>query len=207
MAVRTDGELVAAARGGSQEACRELIERYERPVFSLVVRMVRDPATAEDLAQDVFLKMYRHLAAYDPARKFSSWLFKIAHNATIDHLRRRSNEAVSLDAPGDEEPGAWRAEIADPAGESPEAALRRGELGEALERAVAGLRPAVREVVLLRFREDLAYEEIAEVTGLPLGTVKTFIFRGRKEMARVLSLEGWGPAAAGRPETSPSGDA
>ena len=205
--MKTDAELVALVRAGSESACRELIGRYERPVFSLVVRMVRDPATAEDLAQDVFIKMYRNLAAYDPSRKFSSWLFKIAHNATIDHLRRRTSDTLSLDAPaGDDE--TWRAEIADPAGENPEAARRRSELGAALERAVGALRPAVREVMILRFREGLAYEEIAEVTGLPLGTVKTFIFRGRKEMAQLLTRAGWAPtgvpAEARAGETSPS---
>jgi RNA polymerase sigma-70 factor (ECF subfamily) len=199
--VESDSELVARALAGSHDAFRGLVERYERPVFSLIVRMVRDRAAAEDLAQDVFLKMYRNLAAFDPARKFSSWLFKIAHNATIDALRRRPLEALSLDAPADGSDDEWRPEAADTAGETPEEAQQRGELGRALERAVGALRPAVREVMILRFREGLAYEEIAEVTGLPLGTVKTFIFRGRKEMARILGAAGWGP------ETSPSGGA
>src|ERR1700694_1922321 len=82
--MKTDAELVAETLRGSQEAFRELVVRFERPVYSLILRMVHDSGTAEDLAQEVFVKAYRHLAAYDAPRKFASWLFKIAHNSTID---------------------------------------------------------------------------------------------------------------------------
>src|SRR5436305_12671748 len=86
--MKTDAELAASAAQGSQDAFRELVKRFERPVYSLVLRMVQDPATAEDLAQEVFVKAFRALRTYDPRWKFSSWLFKIAHNTTIDHLGR-----------------------------------------------------------------------------------------------------------------------
>ena len=94
----TDAELVAGTLRGSQEAFRTLVVRFERPVYTLILRMVHDPTAAEDLAQEVFVKAYRHLAAYDPTRKFASWLFKVAHNTTIDHLRRTSLETVPLAA-------------------------------------------------------------------------------------------------------------
>ncbi|HYN22665.1 MAG TPA: sigma-70 family RNA polymerase sigma factor, partial [Thermoanaerobaculia bacterium] len=84
----TDAQLVASALAGSQEAFRELVVRFERPVYSLIARMVQDPAMAEDLAQESFVKAYRSLRTYDASRKLSSWLFKIAHNTAIDYLRK-----------------------------------------------------------------------------------------------------------------------
>ena len=187
----SDAELVARALAGSESAYGELVRRYERPLFSLIVRLVRDAAQAEDLAQDVFVKAIRALQSYDPARKFSSWLFKIAHNTTIDHLRRRGLDTEPLESGEDDELGPLRS-IADTSIAGPADELERRELGGALDQAVGALRPEYREVMLLRFRENMAYEEIAEITGLPLGTVKTHIHRARKEMAEILSAMGYG---------------
>ena len=92
-----DADVVALARKGREEAYRELIRRYERPVFSLIFRMVRDRETAEDLAQDTFIKVLNHVDRYRPEFKLSSWLFKIANNVAIDHLRRRQIETISID--------------------------------------------------------------------------------------------------------------
>ncbi len=194
ISARTDAELAAAAREGSDDAFRELVERFERPVFSLVVRMVRDRAAAEDLTQETFVKAYRALASYDPRRRFSSWLFKIAHNATLDQLRRRELATVPLEAPDAAgEPSGPGRVLADPSRPGPHLAVGRRELAAALEEAVGTLRPEYREIVLLRFGEGLAYEEIAAVTGHPLGTVKTNIHRARKELMAALRAAGWGP--------------
>lgn len=185
----SDAELVSQALQGSEEACRELVERYEGPVFGLILRMIRDRATAEDLAQETFVKAFRKLHAFDPERRFSSWLFKIAHNTTLDHLRRREVVTISLDtlgAGGEENP--WKE--AEDRAPSPEEMALGSDLARGLERALATLRPEYREVLLLRFREGLSYGEVAEVTGWPLGTVKTQIHRARKELARRLREEG-----------------
>ncbi|HUO86522.1 MAG TPA: sigma-70 family RNA polymerase sigma factor [Thermoanaerobaculia bacterium] len=183
--------MAVSAGSGSEAAFRELVERFERPMFSLVLRMVRDRALAEDLTQESFVKAYRNLASYDPQRKFSSWLFKIAHNTTIDHLRRRDVDTVPLEAsPDDERPG-LDLRLADPSTRGPEVEAGRGELAAALEAAVASLRPEYREVVLMRFAEDIAYQDIAEVTGLPLGTVKTHLHRARKELIEALAARGF----------------
>jgi RNA polymerase sigma-70 factor (ECF subfamily) len=200
----TDSELVASALKGSQDAFRELVVRFERPVYSLIVRMVRDPATAEDLAQDAFVKAYRSLRGYDPSRKLSSWLFKIAHNTTIDHLRRHAPETVPLEAPPDHEDGrgGLAAVLADGSVEDPAAAAERRDMASSLERAVSRLRPEYREAVVLFYVEGASYQEICEVTGLPLGTVKTNLHRARKELAQEMSALGWGGAETRRADGS-----
>jgi RNA polymerase sigma-70 factor (ECF subfamily) len=182
--------LVADALTGSQDAYQDLLERYQRPVFGLVLRIVRDRGLAEDLAQESFLKAFRALASFQRDRKFSSWLFKIAHNTAIDHVRRRGLDTVPLESPEQEGPDLLDS-LAGPELQSPETGLRRGDLAAALEAAARRLRPEYRTVMELRFREGLAYDEIAEVTGLPMGTVKTHIHRARKAMVESLGELGW----------------
>lgn len=194
--MKTDAELVAEARRGAQEAFRELVVRFERPVYSLIVRMVQDPGTAEDLAQEVFIKAFRRLDTYDPARKLSSWLFKIAHNTTIDHLRRNVPDTVPLEADRSDEEGrgGLAAVLSDDSTEDPSAAAERKDMARSLERAIARLRPDYREVVVLFYVEGASYQEICEVTGLPLGTVKTNLHRARKALAEEMTALGWKPA-------------
>lgn len=204
--MKTDAELVAGALRGSQDAYRELVKRFERPVYSLVLRMVQDPAAAEDLAQEVFVKAFRHLDRYDPQWKFSSWLFKIAHNATIDHLRRGMPETVPLEAEEDDK-GSLGAILADGASEDPLAMAERRDLARSLERAISRLRPDYRQAVLMFYAHGASYQDICEVTGLPLGTVKTNLHRARKELAQTMAALGWGPEggkAAGETEGAPA---
>jgi RNA polymerase sigma-70 factor (ECF subfamily) len=198
--MKTDAELVAEALRGAQEAFREIVVRFERPVYSLIVRMVQDPGTAEDLAQEVFVRAFRRLETYDPARKFSSWLFKIAHNTTIDHLRRHSPETVPLERSADrdeEHRGGLAAVLSDESTENPSAAAERKDMARSLERAISRLRPDYREVVVLFYIEGASYQEICETTGLPLGTVKTNLHRARKELAESMAALGWGPPPPG----------
>lgn len=191
--MKTDAELAASALRGSQDAFRELLKRFERPVYTLVLRMVQDPGTAEDLAQEVFVKAFRRLDTFDPKWKFSSWLFKIAHNTTIDHLRRGAPETVPLEAEADEERGGLAAVLADDTTEDPGAAAERRDLGRSLEKAIARLRPDYRQAVLMFYVHGASYQEICEVTGQPLGTVKTNLHRARKELAQTMTGLGWGP--------------
>lgn len=188
----SDIDLVRQALAGSEAAYADLLGRFQRPVFSLIRRMVADSALAEDLAQEVFLKAFRALASFDQERKFSSWLFKIAHNTAIDQLRRKQLDTVALETSNADEPDLVSF-IPDRNTESPETRAHRKDMADALEQALASLRPAYREVVILRFQEGLAYEEIAEITDLPLGTVKTHLYRARHAMARHLSDQGWVP--------------
>jgi RNA polymerase sigma-70 factor (ECF subfamily) len=196
---RSDETLAVEARGGSEEAFRELVERFQAPVFSLLVRIVRRPDLAEDLAQESFVKAWRALDRFDPERKFSSWLFKIAHNTALDALRRKDPDALSLDGPAAD--GEAPHELpADPRAEDPLARTLGREAGRLLEAAIEEMRPAYREILLLRFSEGLSYEEIAEITGAPLGTVKVHLHRARRDLARRLGQAGWNPpeGAGGR---------
>jgi RNA polymerase sigma-70 factor (ECF subfamily) len=190
LAARTDQEIVALARSGEEAAYRELVRRYERPLFSLLYRMVRDRELAEDLAQETFVKALNAIDSYRPEFKFSSWIFKIANNAAIDHLRRRELDTLSLEgSPHAETPEAIEAtalQIGDRQ-ESPLDEVEARELGGEIEAAIAKLRPEYRSCILLRHVEGRAYEEIAEILGLPLGTVKTYIHRARNELRRELA--------------------
>jgi RNA polymerase sigma-70 factor (ECF subfamily) len=184
-----DADVVVLAQKGREPAFRELIRRYERPVFSLIYRMVRDSTAAEDLAQDAFIKVLNHLDKYRPEFKFSSWLFKIANNVAIDHLRRRTISTVSIDgsphAVTASEIEATRFDVADE-GESALDEIASKELGSEIERAIAKLRPEYRNCIMLRHVEDRSYEEIAATLDLPLGTVKTYIHRARHELREAL---------------------
>jgi RNA polymerase sigma-70 factor (ECF subfamily) len=189
LASASDQDVVRWAREGHERAFRELIRRYERPVFSLIYRMVRDRELAEDLAQETFVKVLNAIDSYRPEYKFSSWIFKIANNAAIDHLRRRELDTLSLegarDATTPERAEATALQISD-RGETPLQEMEARELGASIERAIERLRPEYRSCILLRHVEDKSYEEIAEILSLPLGTVKTYIHRARAELRETL---------------------
>ena len=185
-----DKTLAAEAAAGSQRAFRELLERYERPVFSLIYRMVRDRALAEDLTQEAFIRAFRAIGSYNPGYKFSSWIFKIAHNLTIDHLRRKRIDTISLQgshhAITEEEQARTRPAVESPE-ERPDAHVENLELGSEIEAAIGRLRPHYRTVTLLRHVDGYSYNEIAEIMDLPLGTVKTYIHRARLELKEALA--------------------
>ena len=151
--------------------------------------MVRDRELAEDLTQDTFVKVLSHLDRYRADFKFSSWLFKIANNVAIDHLRRRQLDTVSMDgspyAMTAEAVESTRFDVADSAENALEE-MEAKELGSAIERAIARLRPEYRSCIMLRHVEGRSYEEIASTLDLPLGTVKTYIHRARHELRRAL---------------------
>jgi RNA polymerase sigma-70 factor, ECF subfamily len=183
-----DAELVRQALAGSQAAYQDLVRRYATPAVNLATRMVRDRAVAEELAQEAFARAFQHLSTYDQTRRFVSWFFQILHNVTIDYLRRKRPTMLSLDE---------LAEIGHPAidissaGNSPDVEAEQAALARAVEAALALIRPEYREVVVLRYREDLSLPEIADIMGVPVGTVKTYLHRARKELGGILSAQGW----------------
>jgi RNA polymerase sigma-70 factor (ECF subfamily) len=174
-----DRDLVVSAVAGHEGGFEELVRRYQRPISAYVYRMVGDYDAALDLTQEIFIKVYGSLARYRSEFKFSSWIYKIAHNCAIDHLRRHNGREQSLlaGAEGDSY------ELPLESGRlSPEQESERKERRLEIESVVRALPAAYRELIILRHSQDLTYEEIVEVTGLPLGTVKNRLFRARDMM-------------------------
>jgi len=152
--------------------------------------MVRDRTLAEDLAQEAFIRAFNAIGSYNTTYKFSNWIFKIANNHTIDHLRKRKLDTVSIHgsphATTQEEINQSRVVVAS-GDESPLELMVNKELGGQIETAIGELREEYRTVILLRHVEGYAYEEIAEVMDLPLGTVKTYLHRARNELKTKLA--------------------
>ena len=182
-----DGELVSSAIAGREAGFEELVRRYQRPIAAYVYRMVGDYDAALDLTQEVFIKVYNSLTRYRSEFKFSTWIYKIAHNAAIDHLRRHTvrEQALTGSIDGDRREISIESRRLTPEQES-ECRERRSEI----ESVVQLLPAAYRELIALRHSHDLSYDEIAEVTGLPLGTVKNRLFRAREAMRDQLMHRG-----------------
>jgi RNA polymerase sigma-70 factor, ECF subfamily len=181
----TDRDLVASAVAGAEGGFEELVRRYQRPIAAYVYRMVGDYESALDLTQEIFIKVYNSLRRYRSEFKFSTWIYKIAHNSAVDHLRRTSTREQSLISGPEDDQFELPLESNRP---SPEQESERKERRIEIESVVRGLPASYRELVILRHSQDLTYEEIVEVTGLPLGTVKNRLFRAR-EMMRQQFLE------------------
>jgi RNA polymerase sigma-70 factor (ECF subfamily) len=182
-----DRDLVASAAQGLDGGFEELVRRYQRPISGYVYRMVGDYEAALDLTQEIFIKIYGSLARYRPEFKFSTWIYKIAHNAAIDHLRRNSGRERSL-TNGSESDNYELPLESD--GLSPEQLSEKEERRLEIECVVRSLPTAYRELVVLRHSQDLTYEENVEVTGLPLGTVKNRLFRAREMMRQQFLTKG-----------------
>jgi RNA polymerase sigma-70 factor (ECF subfamily) len=177
--VITDGDLVVRAIHGREDGFEELVRRYQRPIAAYVYRMVGDYDSALDLTQEVFIKVYNSLGRYRPEYKFSTWIYKIAHNSAVDHLRRYSTREQSLTGESEGTQYELPIECDKP---TPEQESERRERRAEIESVVDSLSPAYRELVVLRHSHDLSYDEIAEVMALPLGTVKNRLFRAREMM-------------------------
>lgn len=174
----TDEDLVAAVLRGDRERFGDLVDRYQGRLVNYLFRLLRSADDAHDLAQEVLVKVYQVLDRYDPQYKFSTWLFRVAQNAAIDQIRRRRLKLVSLrqdDSEGDGRDWDLPSPERGPYGE-----LRNRERGDAIQEAIEGLPWEYRELILLRHFGELPYEEIARMKGMPLGTVKNKLFRGRQ---------------------------
>jgi len=180
-----DGELIVNAVAGRTDGFEELVRRYQRPINSYVYRMLGDYESALDVTQEVFIKVYNSLSKYSSEYKFSTWLYRIAHNAAIDHIRRNSVTAMSIETENAD--GSFQMQI-ESGRPSPEQDHERTEWRNEIDAVVKCLPPSYRDLILLRHSRDLSYDEIAEITRLPLGTVKNRLFRAR-EMMRHMFVE------------------
>ncbi len=181
----TDVELIEKAISGREAGFEELVHRYQRQITSYIYRMLNNYDASLDVTQEVFIKVYNSLEKYSSDYKFSTWLYRIAHNAAIDYMRRNSVYQQSLDI--ETKDGSYQLQI-ESGQPNPEQERERSEWRKEIEAVVKCLPSAYRELILLRHAQDLSYDEIAEVTGLPLGTVKNRLFRAR-EMMREIFIE------------------
>jgi RNA polymerase sigma-70 factor (ECF subfamily) len=184
----SDIELIAFAISGREDGFEGLVRRYQRPITGYIFRMLGDYEASLDVSQEVFIKVYNSLSRYSSEYKFSTWLYRIAHNAAIDHMRRNSVSPQSLETENAD--GTYQLQIECPK-PGPEQDRERSEWRTEIESVVKRLPAAYRELILLRHSQDLSYDEIAEVTGLPLGTVKNRLFRAREMMREIFVERGF----------------
>lgn len=192
-----DLALVRRCLAGDSSAYGGLVDRYQRPIYGLALRILGEQGPAEEITQETFIRAYTKLSTFDQKRKFSSWLFRIAHNASIDELRRRRLRTVPIETGPDDERVDLLQVLAEQKSADPERRASASALQADIEDVIASLRPEYAEVMVLRFIEDLSYDEIVEVMDLPLGTVKTYIHRARRQAANELSRRGWGSGEEG----------
>ena len=169
-----DSTLVDMTLGGNSEAFATLVERYDRAVYHLAYRTVRDSEEARDVAQEAFFKAFRSLRTFKPGAKFSTWIFSITYHACCDRLNRRkrySNEAFPERA--DAAPG-------------PESQAIASDQARRLRSAIQALPEKYRTAITLYHLQGRQYEEIAQVLGIPLGTVKTHLFRAKEQLRKLL---------------------
>jgi RNA polymerase sigma-70 factor (ECF subfamily) len=183
----TDEEIVARVLSGQEHLFETLVRRYQTRILSHVARMVGSREDALDLSQEIFLKVFGALDRFNPEFRFSTWLFRIAGNAAIDHLRKRKPRTIPLettDSDGHVSSPEYKSSDLDPFGR-----LRNTERGDAIARAIADLPAEFRELIAMRHFTGLSYEEIAEIKNMPLGTVKNKLFRARAVLKERLAGE------------------
>lgn len=180
-----DRALVRRALGGDEGAYGRLVAKYEVPLRRHIGRLVRNPTDVDDLVQEALAKAFGSLASYAPAYAFSTWLYRIATNHAIDHLRRRKLPTFSIDKPVATRDGEVQVELPDST-YRPDRHLVEDQRNALIREAIAALPPKYHRVIVMRHEEERSYEEIAEALDLPLGTVKAHIFRARALLNKFL---------------------
>lgn len=178
-----DAALMLRVKKGDTAAFTTLVEKYKQPVMNLAYRSLHDLTEAEDLAQNVFVQVFKSAARYETTAKFSTWLFTIARNLCLNEIRRRARHpAESLDAPHPEQEEQPKHQIEDRKQTAPPQKLLEGELVQKVEEAIQALPENQRTALLLCRQDELSYEEIAEVLGCSVSATKSLIHRGRETL-------------------------
>ncbi len=188
--LETIRRLVKRAQDGDAAAFEELVEAYKAKIYNYVLRMLGQAETAEDVAQETFIKAYSSLGSFRGASSFQTWLYRIASNLAIDTMRRRKyrQASYSLDEPLDVSGGQVERDIEDGTA-GPERQLESAQLQRRVSEAILELSPKLRTVVVLYELQGLSYEEIAAIVGAPLGTVKSRLFNAREHLKKMLADE------------------
>jgi RNA polymerase sigma factor (sigma-70 family) len=181
-----DLALVEAALSGKQAAFAELMDRYRESIYYMMLKMVKSPEDADDLTLEAFGKAFSRLDQYSPSYAFSTWLFKIASNNSIDFIRKKRIKVTSMDTGYTTEDGEAIMIDAKSNTLDPEETFIYGQKVKLMRELVSKLKPRYRELVEKRYFEELSYEEISEELNLPLGTVKAQLFRAREFLANLI---------------------
>lgn len=180
-----DIALMGRVQQGDMEAFRELVESHQGRIVGTVAKMLGDESEAEDVSQQVFVRIWKSAGRYQATAKFTTWLFKITRNLVFNELRRRKRHPnFSLDA--ESESGEGAREMVDATARTPSGLMQEEELQEAIRKAIDGLPETQRMAVVLRRYEDLSYQEIADVLGLTVPAIKSLLFRARTELKEAL---------------------
>lgn len=178
-------ELVSAALDGNQQAYRELFDAHRASILHIISKIVRNYEEANDLVQETFIKAFGSLASYRSEYRFSTWLYKIAANNSIDYLRKKKMKLYSIDRPIETRNGSVNLELPDHS-HNPEKDYHSKIKRNLIQEAIETLPPNYREVIVLRHQEERSYEEIALKLDIPVGTVKARIFRARELLKKKL---------------------
>jgi RNA polymerase sigma-70 factor (ECF subfamily) len=177
--------LIRQALDGDQKAYQTLFESHKQAIFHIIVKIVHNNEEAQDLVQETFIKAFGSLKSYNPTYRFTTWLYKIAANSSIDYIRKRRIQTYSLDQPMDTGDGQVSVEVPDMS-YHPERDLSAKRQHISIAEAIESLPEKYREVIIKRHQEDKSYEEIANLLHVPVGTVKARIFRAREFLKKKL---------------------
>lgn len=184
---------IESAQKGDRESFERIVMAYQQKVYNMAFRLLGDREEAEDLTQEVFLNVFKHLSSFRGDSQFSTWIYQVTINHCrnrFKYLKRRFHQATeSLDDPLQSEEGDVDRELSDES-QVPEEALYRRQLQRIVQRAVARLRPDYREIIVLRDIQELSYQEISQVLGLAEGTIKSRLHRARWELKELLARLG-----------------
>jgi RNA polymerase sigma-70 factor (ECF subfamily) len=180
-----DARLIQRALRGDQFAFKHLLKKYHDPIFNLVYRMIHDKQQVEDLTQETFVKAFASLKYFNDEYAFSTWLYKIATNSSIDFIRKKKLNTFSIDKPVAMEESDFSFELPDTTYQ-PDKTLIQGQRSKMIEEAINKLPEKYRKVIILRHTEERDYAEIAKILKLPIGTVKAHIFRARELLNKAL---------------------
>jgi RNA polymerase sigma-70 factor (ECF subfamily) len=191
MELMDENAIIEGMARGDQRAFRELVERYKKKVYYLALDMAGNAVDAEDISQEVFLKVYRSFSTFRRGAKLGSWLYRVTYNAAIDHLRSEGAVPEAVDDQVLESRSAGGAGLAQGRMPDPAAAAEASDLQRRIARALEKVSPQEKAVFLLRHNEDLMLKDIAETLGLSIGSVKSYLFRAVRKLQKELG----GPAA------------
>ncbi len=186
----TDEDIIAKIKEGRLELFEVVVTRYQKKLINYIYRMISDLDSAMELSQEVFIKVYNSLDKYNPSFKFTTWIHRIASNATIDWMRKKKIDAYSLDSSANDDGESTSFSQQIPSKElNPLQNLEMSQLRGRIEKAIEELPFIYKQLIILRHINELSYDEIASTVDLPLGTVKNRIFRGREMLKAKLASE------------------